>query len=44
MQSDFTEIIVIDTNHTTVMKQCDMQSDYVAIPLIGQQVESLTQV
>ena len=36
MQSDFIKLIVIDTDHTTVMKQCDMQSDYVAIPLIGQ--------
>lgn len=36
MKSDNTELVVVATDHATVIKTCNVQNRYEAFPLIGQ--------
>ena len=36
MESDNTVLVIVDTDHTTVIKQYNMPSDDLAFPLVGQ--------
>ena len=33
METDNTELVVVDTDHNTVMKQCNVRNKYEAFPL-----------